>query len=67
MLFLFRQAGKAPYITPTRLMEFLNTEQRDPSSNEILHPHCNKEKAIKIISKYENCKEMVKQGKLTAY
>lgn len=48
-------------------MEFLNTEQRDPSSNEILHPHCNKEKAIKIISKYENCKEMVKQGKLTAY
>ncbi|CAB3976733.1 1-phosphatidylinositol 4,5-bisphosphate phosphodiesterase beta-4-like [Paramuricea clavata] len=60
------QAGKAPYITPTRLMEFLNTEQRDPSSNEILHPHCNKEKAIKIISKYENCKEMVKQGRMSA-
>ncbi len=43
-------------------MEFINAEQRDPSANEILHPHCNKEKAIKIISKYEKCREMVKQG-----
>lgn len=45
-------------------MEFINTEQRDPSANEILHPHCNKEKAINIISKYENSREMVKQGKV---
>ncbi|XP_028393343.1 1-phosphatidylinositol 4,5-bisphosphate phosphodiesterase beta-4-like isoform X2 [Dendronephthya gigantea] len=60
------QAGKAPYITPTRLMEFINTEQRDPSANEILYPYCNKEKAIKIISKYEKCAEMVNQGRMSA-
>ena len=48
-------------------MEFINAEQRDPSSNEILHPHCNKEKAIKIISKYEKCREMVEQSKLTTF
>ena len=63
---VFRQAGKAPYITPTRLMAFINAEQRDPSANEILHPHCDEENAIKIISKYEKCGEMVKQGELTA-
>ena len=45
-------------------MEFINTEQRDPSANEILHPHCDKDKAIKIISKYEKCREMVQQGEL---
>lgn len=45
-------------------MEFINTEQRDPSANEILHPHCCKDKAIKIISKYEKCREMVQQGEL---
>lgn len=44
-------------------MEFINTEQRDPGANEILHPPCNRESAMKIISKYERCKEMVKRGK----
>lgn len=43
-------------------MEFINTEQRDPSANEILYPYCNEEKAIKIISKYEKCGEMFNQG-----
>ena len=47
-------------------MVFINSEQRDPSANEILHPYCNREDAIQIISKYERCKEMVKQGRLSA-
>ena len=47
-----------------QLVEFINSEQRDPRLNEILFPYCTSEKAHAIINKYEPNRDFAKKGKI---
>ncbi|PFX28836.1 1-phosphatidylinositol 4,5-bisphosphate phosphodiesterase beta-1 [Stylophora pistillata] len=55
-------AKKKPYLTVEQLVEFLNSEQRDPRLNEILFPYCTSEKAQAIIEKHEPNRDFAKKG-----
>ena len=36
-----------------KVKEFVNTVQRDPKLNEILHPYQNEDQALELIQSYE--------------
>ncbi|XP_064623811.1 1-phosphatidylinositol 4,5-bisphosphate phosphodiesterase beta-1-like isoform X2 [Lineus longissimus] len=57
-------AKKKPYLhlTVDKLVELLNSEQRDPRLNEILYPYYNEARAQAIINQFEPQKNMRDKG-----
>ncbi|EDO42237.1 predicted protein [Nematostella vectensis] len=56
--------GRAPILTATQLVNFMNKEQRDPRLNEILFPFCDNEKALSLIWKYEKQMDMLQRDRI---
>jgi len=46
-------------------LHFLNSSQRDPRLNEILHPYATEEKAVFMIHKYEQNQHLVSRNELS--
>ena len=56
------RAKAKSYLTPEQFKDFLNSEQRDPRLNEILHPYADCEKARAIIEQFETNSSLRKEG-----
>lgn len=56
---------KKSTITVKEFLDFLNSEQRDPRLNEVIHPYSTEEKAAQLIRKYEPNSHLVEKGELS--
>ena len=56
LVFRTTKSKKTPQLNLKDFHQFLNSQQRDPRLNEILHPLTSKDQASKIIAKYEGGK-----------
>jgi len=57
--------SKKNVMSVKEFQEFLNTAQRDPRLNEILHPYANEDKTLNLIKKYEPNSHLVSLGQLS--
>ncbi|XP_065510112.1 1-phosphatidylinositol 4,5-bisphosphate phosphodiesterase beta-3-like [Caloenas nicobarica] len=57
-------AGK-PYLTLEQLREFVNTRQRDPRLNEVLHPPMSPEQARALVQRYETDRQFRDRDQLS--
>jgi len=55
------------YIPHMKVREFVNTVQRDPKLNEILHPYQNEDQALELVQIYEPNAMFGQKGKNSTY